>query len=432
MLMNRRDFFKSSAALTLCSTVLGTEACSRSPLVSGTDNGTNNGTDNGSNNGTVKGTLSVQVKTPASVYDRALHFVYAGSGSLFFPQYSDDYLLEEVFAQVPGGLTMLNPFFLNVKNPGQYASILQKLKDKGISVMPGIGNTADGTNSLNDPNNLAAADAYINYTDCIRLENTQGYYDTKGADDIQRIIDYCVLKGYKHIELNPWPMAPGNAYPIPFQNLQLDSTFQQVGNSKGNPTGLVNQTLVGKIQAYRPSIGVLVNYESAPQHQALADMEAQAPGSSIALLDLTASQCETSSNNLNFAFPFTHVYDPVELGTWDWMASRVGNMPGSVNLQISMSMIKTGSGYEVTLTVTNTGIRGAANVTVKAATLGTAVGATLPASLGTLLQNQSASVTLVFPSSAGASKAAATLQISGLMGINSDGTFSGTLNTTLP
>lgn len=436
--MNRRDFFKTGAALTLCSTVLGTEACSRTPL-RGTINGTLNGVDKDTNDGTHTSTFNVQVKVPASVYDRALHFVYAGTGGLSFGSDHTDNDFLNAFDQVPGGVTMLNPFLLNVKNPSKYESMIKAVQAKGIAIFPGVGLTASG-NTLNNANNQAIAAAYRQYTDCIRLENTQGYYDNPdGQADIQGLVDYCVGLGFKHIQLNPWPTTSGNAVVVPFTNPELDSTFQSVHlafnhstyvvDSTDSQNWMVNQALITKIQSYRPSINVLVNYESAPQHQALLLLETTDPGSSIPAMDITATQCETSPNGLRWCPPFTHIYDPLALGTWDWMANRLGDMPGSVNLQISIALTKTSSGYEGVLTVTSIGTGAAASVIVNQATLGSAAGTTLPAPLGNLTQNQSASVTLEFPASAGASKTATTLNI---VGNCSGSDFSGALNITLP
>jgi hypothetical protein len=79
--------------------------------------------------------------------------------------------------------------------------------------------------------------------------------------------------------------------------------------------------------------------------------------------------------------------------------------------------------------VTNKGTAVAQTVLVTSATLGSASGATLPALLGDLRPNQTASVTLNFPSSAGAPGFFTVEHIAGTYG---GGTFGGSMRTTLP
>jgi hypothetical protein len=103
--------------------------------------------------------------------------------------------------------------------------------------------------------------------------------------------------------------------------------------------------------------------------------------------------------------------------------------PGSVDLQTSIALTTTSTGYSETLTVTNKGTAVASSVLVSSATLGAAAGSTLPILLGDLQSDQSASVTLNFPSSAGADD---TPTIERVAGTYSGGTFGGSLRTTLP
>ena len=103
--------------------------------------------------------------------------------------------------------------------------------------------------------------------------------------------------------------------------------------------------------------------------------------------------------------------------------------PGSVDLQTSMALTTTSTGYSETLTVTNKGTAVAPSVLVTSATLGAAAGATLPALLGDLQPNRSASVTLTVPASAGANNAPTAERVAGTY---SGGTFGATLRTTLP
>ncbi len=103
--------------------------------------------------------------------------------------------------------------------------------------------------------------------------------------------------------------------------------------------------------------------------------------------------------------------------------------PGSIDLQTSMAVATTGTGYTETLTVTNKGTAVAPTVLVTSATLGSAAGSTLPALLGDLQPNASASVTLTFPASAGMANFSTAERVAGTY---SGGTFGATLRTTLP
>ena len=103
--------------------------------------------------------------------------------------------------------------------------------------------------------------------------------------------------------------------------------------------------------------------------------------------------------------------------------------PGSVDLQTSMAVTTTTTGYSETLTVTNKGTAVAPTVLVTSATLGSASAAPLPALLGDLQPNASASVTLAFPASAGQANFSTAERVAGTY---TGGTFGGTLRTTLP
>ena len=105
-------------------------------------------------------------------------------------------------------------------------------------------------------------------------------------------------------------------------------------------------------------------------------------------------------------------------------------VPGNVNLHTAISgLAATSTGYSETVTVTNVGTGVAPSATVNSATLGSARGASLPALLGDLQPNASASVTLTFPSSAGAPNAAVLTRVAGTY---TGGIFTSTTRTTLP
>jgi hypothetical protein len=103
--------------------------------------------------------------------------------------------------------------------------------------------------------------------------------------------------------------------------------------------------------------------------------------------------------------------------------------PGSVELQTSMALTATSSGYSETLTVTNKGTAVASSVIINSATLGSTAGATLPALLGDLEPNASATVTFTFPASAGANNSPS---IERVLGAYTGSTFGTSLRTILP
>lgn len=263
------------------------------------------------------------------VYTRSLHFVYSKT---MRDKYTDAQMLG-FFDQVPGGLTAIVPFLLNVPDASVDAPIIAELKKRGITIVPGAGaKPKDGPINMQKFKDMAKN--YRPYTDYIRLENTQGYYDMYGADEIQDLIDYCVSLGFKHIMLNPWPNAAGGVA-VPFKNPELDATIHQVKLKHNRQTHEIipdpenwfpgNQNKIDAIRKWRPGIAVIINYESAPQHQALTKLEQDHPGASKDAMEITASMILKGNKQLHWEPPFTMNYDPVALGTWDWEAKRLGD-----------------------------------------------------------------------------------------------------------
>lgn len=275
-----------------------------------------------------------QPKRPrGNVYDRSIHLVYARSGGKAFGnKYSDDDFFS-FFDKVPGGVTSAVPFLLNVADASIYAPMLDRMKAKGIVIVPGVGQKP-GDGPINAAKYKNMAKNYRPFTDYIRLENTQGYYNAHGEASIQDLIDYCVSLGFKHIMLNPWPKKKGGGV-VPFQNPELDASIYQVLLKHDRKSHEVlpspqnwypgNQVKIDEVRAYRPSITVLINYESAPQHEVLAQLEKGDPGSSIAAMAITVEQIKKGTKDLKWSPPFTTIYDPVALGTWEWIATQLGS-----------------------------------------------------------------------------------------------------------
>jgi len=73
-------------------------------------------------------------------------------------------------------------------------------------------------------------------------------------------------------------------------------------------------------------VKVLINYESAPQHEALSCLERENPLSSRAAMNVTATAIENyTAYDLHWSPPFTTAYDPLKWGTWTWEANRFGD-----------------------------------------------------------------------------------------------------------
>lgn len=303
--MNRRDFLKSSAALTVSTAVLKTGALA-------------------------------QVSQPAHVYDRPLHIVYADSGGITLDNSPDD--LMTAFAEVTNGITALCPFFLNVTDPTPYQSIIQSVQAQNMAIIPGIGGNPSPDTPFNDSSYKTMATNHASYTKYIRFENMTGFIGlANGQAAIQEMITYCVDLGYTHIMLNPWPKDPGGSGKAArFTPLSvLDSSFNQVQlnyQKSGqypvtkDPTNwLVNTTDVQTILDYNPSCRIVVNYESPGEHEALYWMEQNQKGSSQDAFATTVSQCKqyASIYNLHWCPPFTKIYDPLDLNTWGGIVGKL-------------------------------------------------------------------------------------------------------------
>ena len=130
-------------------------------------------------------------------------------------------------------------------------------------------------------------------------------------------------------------------------------------------------------------------------------------------------------------------------GTVSVTASQAGNanysaaapltqtiVAGTVQLVTTTVLSTVSGGYQAVVTVTNNGNGTAQNVELTSASLGTAAGSVLPASLQTIPgAGGSAMVTLTFPSSAGADGAGV---VERLAGTYTGGTFGGSFRAILP
>jgi hypothetical protein len=104
--------------------------------------------------------------------------------------------------------------------------------------------------------------------------------------------------------------------------------------------------------------------------------------------------------------------------------------PGTVQLSTTATLTALGGGgYQATLTVTNSGTAVAQNVALNTAALGSATGASVPVSLGSIPPGGNATATITYPSSAGAPGAAA---VEKYTGIYTGGSFTASIRAILP
>jgi len=267
-----------------------------------------------------------------SVYNRPIHISYALRQGKVLKQ-TDAEILAAIDS-VPNGVTCVTPFLLNVDDPAKYDTILNALKARNIAVFAGIGRSAKPGQwkqeySIDSQYMRDTAKRYLAYTDSIRIDNTQGFYDIEGAKPIQSLLDYLHGIGFKHIMINPWPVSKGGA-PVPltgiesnFVEITLHNFDRKTGEVHADPANwMPKEDKLNQMRAFDPKIKILVNYESEPQHRALWYIETHNPGSSLAAMEITAKSCE--KNDWYWSPPWTKIYDPLALGTWPWIAKRLG------------------------------------------------------------------------------------------------------------
>jgi hypothetical protein len=139
-------------------------------------------------------------------------------------------------------------------------------------------------------------------------------------------------------------------------------------------------------------------------------------------------------NTLTATFTPANVITPTTTAgnaykTYTIATAQVPILVGTVTITASGALSKIADGYQMVVTVKNSGNATASNVQLTGATLGSAPGSGTPASLGDIAGGSSASVTLTFPSSAGADGAGVVERLSGTY---NGGTFGGSFRAILP
>jgi hypothetical protein len=192
-----------------------------------------------------------------------------------------------------------------------------------------------------------------------------------------------------------WP-APGTMiYGTPLSSAQLNATASalQIAEQTGG-SGLLTPTSVPGTFTYTPALGTVL-------------------GSGMQTLSVTFTPTNIGTKYTNYTVATASM--PILVGT--------------VTITTTGALSKIAGGYQMVVTVKNSGNVTASNVQLTQATLGAANGATIPTSVGDIASGGSASVTLTFPSSAGADGAAVAEKLSGTY---TGGTFGGSFRATLP
>ncbi len=221
-----------------------------------------------------------------------------------------------------------------------------------------------------------------------------------------------------------------------FNSFQFSDGFvDTIGVSKGSP--------VPASQVLQPPVANLANPNLIDLDQTLPSDQQQSyvEDGSAQILDhvLITQDLQPTFDHLNFVhidsdFPLVDEDDattPLRVSDHDPVLAyfTVPASATSVQLVTSTTVSTTAGGYTETIMISNTGVGIAPKVTLTSATLGSATGAMLPASLGDLEAGASATVMLTFPASAGADHTPSVARFSGTY---TGGSFTGGQRVTLP
>lgn len=164
----------------------------------------------------------------------------------------------------------------------------------------------------------------------------------------------------------------------------------------------------------------------------------QAPGTSGLLSTNPVAGTFSYSPALGTVLPsgtqmLSVTFTPTNLGTrYTNFATATASVPvvvGTVTITATGALTKTADGYQMVVTVKNSGNVTAPNVQLTQAALGSGTGASLPTTLGDIASGASATATVTFPLSTGADGAGVVEKIAGSY---NGGTFGGSFRAVLP
>ena len=201
-----------------------------------------------------------------------------------------------------------------------------------------------------------------------------------------------------------WPAPTTMLADTPLSSSQLNATAASTllsGFTTTGTSGLLTTAPIPGTWSYNPPAGTVLS-----------------PGVNMLTATFTPANIITPSTSAANAYK-----------TYTIATAQVPILVGTVTITATGALSKIAGGYQMIVTVKNGGNATASNVQLTGATLGSAPGGTMPASLGDIAGGGSASVTLTFPSSAGTDGAPVVQKLSGTY---TGGTFGGSFRATLP
>jgi hypothetical protein len=186
-----------------------------------------------------------------------------------------------------------------------------------------------------------------------------------------------------YVPVSGQPNYPNYSEAGPFVVTVNKLPLTVTANNATKAQGAANPAFTASYSGFINGDGV-GNLSGAPAFSTTATTSSPA-----GIYTVTPSQGTLSAANYSFG--------PFDSGTLSVVAAPTVTLTTSSTLSLI-----SGGQYQAVITVTNSGNSAATNVTLTSATLGTATGATLPASFGTIAgSGGTASVTITFPASAG-------------------------------
>ncbi len=276
---------------------------------------------------------------------RPLHFSYGGTGGGSRLAQSDDEVLAALM-NFPKKPTVLTPVILN-EDPVIFEPFISQLKQIVPKMYFGLGRgKSTGEHETFFPktydDNIEMARKFRRYTSAIRIENFGNILDKSGDETMDaeaymvKFLNELHDMGFTDIMLNPWEPRPFDAElgEVYEKWPHATSTFFGTGKSKW----VAPESRINKVAEYNNDLAILVNYENAPRHIALAEIELAHQAdpsleSSIDIMnyvvqrqadyDALGAQDPSLVRGFKWCPPWSQNYDPIALGTLDWIAEML-------------------------------------------------------------------------------------------------------------
>jgi len=262
------------------------------------------------------------------IYYRPFNLVYADQGGKTIPE--DDATIINALKSFPKKPTMITDVILN-GDPDAHAQFITSLKEITPNLCFALGRE-EYVLPADEPKLISIATKYSMYTRCIRVDHFQWLVNRSGEHAVRNYLNELRNLGFHHIMSNPWQDPPsGNSWPY------IEAAQIQVINT--TTTWLAPTEQIRHILARWPNITVVVNYENPGQQRALAMLGAQG---SIGAMTQAADLQNSSPDLYRWMPPWSHNYDPYQLGTLSWEANKLAEIDPAT----SMTLTTTGLGTE--------------------------------------------------------------------------------------